>query len=308
MAIQHTLTDIDTLQTLAYTYLGGATRWEEIADYNHLEYPYLLTDEDQLETLFAHGYVQITRGNYTNAVTLKAGWQFMTKTNLYINGLRKYYEVTEDTTIPAGASTWSIPCRSTVPGAFGDVVAGSICEAGANTLAESNISFISITNPESFTGGQDLNVLVTGDTIYIPGSSTEITYTNINKILDIVGGTDLMLAADGDVLFDDTSSDLKGVTGADNIKYAVASRIATELGDLIVHSEYGTALDEIIGTANIANKDQLATIAILQALSYEDRITDVDVASITIANQVANVTVTYRIVATDTVDSVTVLK
>ena len=46
MIIEHVLTDIDSLQSLALTYYGDAARGGEIADYNKLSYPYILQNKE----------------------------------------------------------------------------------------------------------------------------------------------------------------------------------------------------------------------------------------------------------------------
>ena len=77
--IQHILTRYDTLQSLALQYLNDATLWRTIADYNNLDYPYIVGGTTDLEDFYSSGYVTVVRNNYTNSAVIQAGWLFKTE-------------------------------------------------------------------------------------------------------------------------------------------------------------------------------------------------------------------------------------
>jgi phage baseplate assembly protein W len=299
MAIEHTLLDMDTLPSLALQYLGDATRWKEIADYNRLEYPYLIQDKEALKGYFGSGYITLVRANYQSGTTIKQGWQFKTKANAATGNIIKTFEVIEDTLIPAGSPIGYIPLRCTVPGSFGNVVPYMIVEVGDNTAKLSGISFLAIYNEQAFTGGKDLSLRATGDVIYIPTDASEVIPEDITKMIDRVGGTDLVLDAEGNIVFA-PGGDLASVVGVDNIAQAITSRIMTEVGDLTLHPEYGTEMQELIGSPNLLSREKLMEVAVLRALSQEDRVSDTTINTLTLEGTSVFIDISYKISVSDT--------
>src|SRR5690606_10447746 len=116
VAMEHTLTGADTLVTLAEKYLGSPNRWQEIAEFNQLGYPYLVeTKDDKKRLTHAHGYIYLERASSYTQATIKRGWRFSTAPSL-MGGQIKVYEVTEDTTIPAGETKAYVYVRAIVKG------------------------------------------------------------------------------------------------------------------------------------------------------------------------------------------------
>lgn len=304
MAVKHTITRFDSLQSLALKYLDDATLWKQIADYNKLDYPYIVSSEAELSELHSKGYVTVVRRSYTSDLTVPKGWQFETEPVPYSGNAIKYFEVIEDTTIPAGISTWDILCQCITPGTFGNVAEYTISRSSSTNAAASSIAFATVYNKAQFTGGKNYNVKVVGDTIYIPADSAAAAPEDIKKMLNIIGGTDLLLDTDGDIQFSG-AGDLASVTGADNIRYAVRDRIATDLGEYTLHPEYGTDMQDLIASANIANRTDLIELAILNSLNQEDRITDV---SVEVAEDEMALTakITYVATTSSTTDSISV--
>jgi len=306
MIVEHILTDIDSLQSLALTYLGDATRGGEIADYNKLNYPYILQDREELNDYFGSGYIAIVRSNSQTSTLIKKGWTFKTKSSLFTGNTTRVFGVIEDTLVPAGEQTYEIPLRCTVPGNFGNVMAGTVTEVGDDTLQLSDIQFLSITNELNFSGGKPIDVRVTGDTLYIPTDYSEVAPENIEKILDLIGGEDLVLDDYGNLVIED-GGDLASVHGSDNIRYAVISRLQTELGDLLHHPEYGTDFQELIGSPNIANREKLMEIAIYRSLVQESRITNVSVDNMTIDGTTINLNISYNVAINGMPDQITLV-
>ena len=160
---------------------------------------------------------------------------------------------------------------------------------------------MSVSNDLPFTNGTDSVVLASGDSIYIPTTSDEVLPEDTKKMLELIGGEDLVLEADGDIAIE-IGGDLASVSGANNIRYAVATRITTELGDLIVHPDYGTEFQDLIGSPNIANRVNLMEIAVLRALSLEDRIKDVVINDLTVDKTSVYLDISYSIALTGTAD------
>lgn len=280
MIIEHTLTDIDSLQSLALKYLGDATRSSEIADYNNLNYPYIVKSKEDTKNYFSQGYITVQRANYQTATIIRQGWSFKTKASVHTGNVSKIFVVTEDTPVAPGIQAANVPLRCTVPGFFGNVAEYTITDIGDDTAELSDIQFLSIYNTEKFVGGRPLDVLVTGDTIYIPVSDGTTPSEDISKLLDALGGEDIYLDTNGDLVIED--GDIGSIYGSSNIEYAINARLSTELGDILQHPDYGSGIQDLVGTANIANKERLIEIAIYRALSQEDRITDTTIKNLVV--------------------------
>jgi len=293
MIVEHRLTDIDSIQSLALRYLKDATRWGEIVDYNRLRYPYILRDKESLKSFFGSGYITITRINYQTAVTIKKGWTFKTKSGLMTGSTVRVFEVVEDTIVPAGVPQANIPMRCTVPGNFGNVMSYMITEVGDNTAQFSGIQFLEIYNEFKFSGGRTLDVKVTGDIIYIPTEYVGVAPEDVEKTLELIGGEDLLLDDLGNLVIEE-GGDLASVHGSDNINHAVTARLKTELGDLIQHPGYGTPYQELIGKPNLANRTKLMEIAVYRSLAQESRITDISIDHLAIDGTSVRLSISYK--------------
>lgn len=280
MAIEHIVTDADTIQSLAYTYFGDAKRWAEIADYNGLEYPYLVTSEEGRYALHASGYLTLTRELYSTSLTVYKGSIFATKVNS--QGVQRLYVAVEDTVIPAGAATGYIFVRCTVYGTFGNTIAHSIDQMyKVETSLGSSLSAVKIDNAVAFDSGTDATVKITGEPVYIPTADSESVQviTNVGSYLTLLGGEDIALAPDGD-LAEESMGDIGTFAGIDNIRQAVETRLSTERGSLPHHPEYGTRMHELVGMANAPYITKMMELDIHESLSYEDRIDGVSILSI----------------------------
>ena len=304
MIVEHVLTDVDSLQSLALKYLGDATHGEEIANYNRLSYPYIVKSKEDLHDFFGSGYITIVRANYQTAVVIKKGWTFKTRPSLLTRNTTRIFEVSEDTVIPAGVQKYSIPLRCTVPSSFGNVMEDTITEVGDNTAQLSGIQFLSIRNESKFSGGRPLDVLTVGDAIYIPTESSEVAPEDATVMLNIMSGEDIVLDVSGNLIIEN-GGDLASSYGYDNIKYAVTARLKTEFGDLLHHPEYGTNFQELIGKPNLANRENLMEIAIYRSLVQETRITEVSVDSLVVEGTSIFLDVSYKVAINGLRDRVT---
>jgi phage baseplate assembly protein W len=281
MAIEHVLTDVDSVHTLAVHYFNDATRWTDIVDYNGLEYPYIVTDPDDINDLSASGYIQLTRDVAMSDLTVYAGSTLGTKVNN--QGIQKIYAVTEDTVIKTGQTTGYVYVRCVVPGIFGNVIANDVTEiVSLQTSLGQYLGNVTITNLSPFDNGVDAKVLTTGQSIYIPitEDASITTVTNTDTFLNVLGGTDFSLDSDF-CLTDDGFGDIGVVVGLDNITQAVKHRLMTEAGSLSQNPEYGTRVAELIGSAQLPYINRLIEFDIKEALSYEDRVTNVVINSLT---------------------------
>lgn len=300
MAIEHTLTDADTIQGLAAKY--GIT-WAKIADYNGLEFPYTLTSDQAIETLYASGYLKVTRGLFSSALIVLKNSTFTTEVDA--QGIVKTYGVVEDTVIPAGAAVGYLYVRCINYGTFGNAIASAIVVAGkVNTNLGVYGGFTEIRNEFPIDNGTDAKVLVTGQTIYIPaetalGASEANMSIGTSDVLIAIGGEDISLSADGD-MEDDGYGDIGTKVGVDNIAQSVNHRLMTRRGSLPKHTSYGSNLHTLIGKAYLPYINKLVELDIVDTLNYDDRLGDITLNDISVTGTSVYVDLTVTVVGTST--------
>ncbi|MGF6354080.1 phage baseplate assembly protein W [Paenibacillus sp. 4624] len=282
--IEHVLNDADTIQGLSVLY---NVPWQQIADYNDLEYPYTMTSREAYYTLYADGYLLIRRQSAAQPLTLYAGSLFMT--DIDSQGIQKIYELVEDVTLAAGVAEGYLYVRSQLPGSFGNTIAGSIVLSGV-VRSSAEPGSLSITNLKPFTNGKDAKVRLTGQIVYINIGTELATAPN----LEAFGGTDLKMTSDGD-LSDDGTGDWGALTGIDNIKQAVSHRLVTRRGSLTQHPAYGSRLHELIGLAEAPYIRQLVELDIHETLGDEDRIDGVTVDSVIVQRTLMYISLTIGV-------------
>ncbi|WP_308722511.1 hypothetical protein [Paenibacillus polysaccharolyticus] len=282
--IEHVLNDADTIQGLSVLY---NVPWQQIADYNDLEYPYTMTSREAYYTLYADGYLLIRRQSAAQPLTLYAGSLFMT--DIDSQGIQKIYELVEDVTLATGVAEGYFYVRSQLPGSFGNTIAGSIVLYGV-VRSSAEPGSLSITNLEPFTNGKDAKVRLTGQIVYI-NIGTELATA---PDLEAFGGTDLKMTSDGD-LSDDGTGDWEVLTGIDNIKQAVSQRLVTRRGSLTQHPAYGSRLHELIGLAEAPYIRQLVELDIHETLGDEDRIDGVIVDSVIVQRTLMYISLTIGV-------------
>lgn len=277
--VEHIITGYDTLQSIALYYTGSASAWKTIADFNHLDYPYIVSEDTFSAKTKASGYLTVTKRVTDVPMIIKKGSLFSTLSKpAELNSLIKYYEVATDQSIPAGVSTADIWVIATSEGELGNVGQRAITQAVSSELQD---SLSAIFNNQAFTGGKIYNVKHIGDTLLIPTNldSSEIDkFSTTEEYLRELGGIDLALDAEGELTFD-TYGDLTDSVGLANIKQAITHRLTSEAGELPWHEEYGTYLSELVGKAQ-PYIPKLMELRILDALQYEDRIESASILSI----------------------------
>lgn len=296
MAIEHILTESDSLHSLAEQYLGDPNRWGEIVEYNGLSSPYIVQTAEEKNNNFGSGYVLVQRATATRAITIPKGWKIHTQPSL-IGGMVKTYVVTEQTTLPAGQSFGYIHVTCTVPGSFGNIPHNTVMEAGKE-FEEAGIRFVTMTNDSAFTGGRDTHVLTIGDSLFIPTSETQfLPPKSLREMGELIGDEDLGLFPEFGyqrATAEDNFGDIASVSGLENIIQAVNDRLMTEKGDLPLHPTYGTNLPSLIGTAMKPYTKKMVELEIYEALSYEDRIENVRITSLDIVQTTINVELRFN--------------
>lgn len=279
MPIEHIVKDYDTIYSLAEQYLGDPNRWYELVEYNTLDAPYLVTDKKAKEDIFGNGYVTVQRTNFSSQAIIKAGWTVKTKPYL-VGGQVKTFVVTEDTYVPAGFPVFQVHVRSVVPGQYGNVSPGMV-EVPGEEFIKNGIQITSMINTEQFTGGSDRKILASGDSIFIPiEEDAETTPEDIANMLEVLAGEDLDLSTG--FMEVDGFGDVKTVKGVDNVVQAINDRLSTETGELPLHPEYGLNISDLIGLPNLEQSQKLIQMEIYEALSYEDRISNVEILNVTV--------------------------
>ena len=211
------VTDGDSIETIAYRTTGDATQWQKLVVLNELEYPYIASGMEA----------------YTPAIeTGKAN---------------------DD--LSAGATT--VPVSGITPIAGEIIVLGNALEhatvagfsGGTVTLAEplttSHTAGTQVTRHE-----RTLSVLKPGDRIKIPRTASEKTPIVGSEDFDTrMYGTDEYLDRDGNQ--NASYGDTETVSGLDNLVMQLRHRLMTLPGELaaVGHPEYGSRLPLLIGNA-----------------------------------------------------------
>lgn len=290
MAVEHILTESDTLHSLAEQYLGDPNRWGEIVTYNGISAPYIVSTAEEKNNVFGNGFVRVQRTS-SRARTIPKGWTMTTQPSI-IGGSVKTFRVTEDTLLPAGQVFGYIHVTCTVPGSYGNIPNNTVMELGKE-FEQAGIRFATVTNEVAFTGGRDTHVLTIGDSLFIPTEDTQyLAPKSLREMSELIGDEDLALYPEvGYQRATDTDSygDIATVKGLENIIQAVNDRLMTEVGDLPLHPTYGTNLPSLIGTAMKPYTKKMVELEIYEALSYEDRIENVRITSLEIINTTVHV-------------------
>jgi hypothetical protein len=120
-------------------------------------------------------------------------------------------------------------------------------------------------------------VLKTGETLLLPilsEGSSELIFNNadVNQFMNMLG-TDILLDQNGIVSFNGyAESDLTTVTGIDNIRQAIYSRLITSINQLRTQPTYGNYAIDLTGEKYLISFVSRAKAAILLTLYNEPRI------------------------------------
>ncbi|WP_017814478.1 contractile injection system sheath initiator [Paenibacillus shenyangensis] len=290
--IEHVLNDADTIQGLSVLY---NVPWQDIAEYNNLEYPYTMTSRQAYFELYAGGYVRFMRTQADSELTIAAGSQF--KTEIDAQGIQKVYELTEDATLAAGTAEGYFYVRSMVPGSFGNTIAGSIIIVGEIKTNSIYSNPVTVTNPQPITSGKDARVRLTGQTIYIDDTN-QTTRQPSSSYIEELGGVDLVAAVDNDITYDG-AGDWGVVVGAENIQQAANHRLTTRRGSITQHPTYGSRLHELIGLAQAPYINKLIELDVIETLLDDERIDTVTVNAIEVDMTAIRVDISFTAAGTE---------
>jgi hypothetical protein len=288
MPVRHQIKDTDTLEYLSNYYLGAPERWQEIADYNNLIYPYLSKDPEDKYKVYASGFVRVTRETARQPLTIKKNWTVQTKRSV-LSATVKTFRIVNDVVIPAGDFEAYIQIRALLPGIQGNASEGTVTELGPD-FASNDVS-VTIRNDVAIKGGNEGFVRVSGEYVYIPDDTesfllsdydTRFSYDHLRYFY----GEDLKME-DDDLVLSVSNGDLATVGYTKNVEQAINRRFTSEPGDLLSDFSFGSNISGIIGDNGLPfeAKKRLIQLEILQVLSLEDRISEPVIESIVVVPQ-----------------------
>lgn len=288
--LEHRVTSVDTVQSLAQYYLGDAALWRDIVDFNNLDYPYISSDPNFVTATPASGTVTCVRSYPVNSLFVPKGTIFaVPPTEGYPS---RTYATLIDYTFAPGQPVGVIPIQCTVAGIWGDVSEGAISTI---VTTDPNLAqaFSGIANMDPISNGDTFNVRLIGDSILIPTDGTWDgieTYGDITHFYESQFGTDLSLGADGDLIFDGYGA-VGTVTGINNLAQACRDILITPRLSLVYHPDYGSILDQMVGRPGLPYAKQLIGQGIIETLVADDRVDHVNVLSINQAGTDLNVVI-----------------
>lgn len=276
---EHVVSAVDSLQSISAKYLGDASRWQEIADLNKLDYPYLSADPHFKKDVSASGVIVLERPYTAIPLVVPSGTLFAVPAS-DINP-SKTYRTTQDATFPIGISVAVADISCTSPGAWGNTSENTITTVVSND-STMKTTFSRITNELALVNGRSLSIRVIGESLLIPldGSwNGSDEYEDMQEYYARQYGSDMELGADGDIVFDVYGS-VSNVSGIQNLAQAVRDRQLTPKMSLVYHPEYGHTHDQIVlkGASDYIAK--MVALSIKETLSMDDRIASVSVVSV----------------------------
>lgn len=274
----------DTLENIwqQHPYLSS---WKVLAEFNHLEYPYLVSPDTDTEEP-ASGYVIFSTPQVaTEDIIIPIG----TLVGCTLDSHIYRYITQEEGKITAGQlESNPVLITATETGKEYNLPASTI-----NTIF--NNSNLTVTNPSSISGGYKLQVKKYGETLYIPiEGSSEVRETPVNFVnaygIDIYAGDNL--STEFGMLKKSTNHDLLLVAGLDNLKQALVRRVTTAQGSLLGHPEYGSQFYQYIGKAISYQIPELLKIETARCLKGDPRVKDVSDIEVTFYGEAAQITCT----------------
>jgi len=290
----------DTLQGIAYSQLGDPSKWQEIAIFNKLTYPYInetggsLGKQAEGEVLF---YVDAPVGV---AVTIRKGTIVTTIPKAtYGSGtlFSKKYMTKKDVVLAVSALNILADIYAMGYGEIGNVGEGEINTIMRDGPATGLNAAIKVRNQQAVTGGTTDKILSIGDMLLIPifsdGGVISSVWPQGMTALDMILGVDLYLGGEGtdkpkdsraityniydkDLSIEASNAlngfagmDLRKISGLSNLIQALKHRIVTSKGELPYHPEYRSLIPELIGKPGTSKRvEMIRTEAI--ATCYDD--------------------------------------
>lgn len=134
-------------------------------------------------------------------------------------------------------------------------------------------------------------VILTGAMILVPAPAPVATATTDPSA---VFGTDIKLDKGQ---LSTANGDFDVVSGRDNLKQALANRVETQRGDLLMHQNYGSLHPRLIGAVNGPTSGLLAAQYVRAAVQADPRVQSVLSATATITEDVTAIEVEVQPVA-----------
>jgi len=275
----------DTLESIwqQHAYLSS---WKVLAEFNHLEYPYIVSDNTDIEEP-ASGYVVFAyKSSSENDIAIPSGTLVGCTLDAHI-----YQYIIQEATFITYDQQISTPTfiTSTGTGKEYNLPTGTI-----NTIFDTTLnSLLTVTNPLPISGGFKLRVKRYGETIYIPTEgSNETRDTPINFInvygIDIYAGDNL--SGEYGLLRKNSTRDLLLIAGLDNLKQALIRRVTTPEGSLLGHPEYGSRFHQYIGKAISYQIPELLKVETSRCLKGDTRVKEVDDVQVNFYQDAAYIT------------------
>lgn len=282
MILTYIVRENDTLESIAEHFYHDRDKWQIIAEYNKLDYPYISSDPQNYQT-YASGTVVFSLPYVIqNPVVIPAGTQVTAPTlNTQIT---RYYIVTATVTINPGSLTATANVRCTMKGTIGNVGPNRITQIiGANPYG------LTVTNPTAITNGKELNIATTGSILSIPlDDNVTPPQQPITDYYAELCKTDIVLTPSGEFTVG-LDGDLLTVTGIDNLTQDLKIRLETAKGDYIVDTTFGTNLLNI-ATNNMPQRETLMELEIKEVILADPRVKDVTNVSVEITYPTAYIT------------------
>jgi phage baseplate assembly protein W len=258
--------------------------WKYLADYNDLEYPYIVASPEDKEQK-ATGQVEFTLIDNQQPYVIIPKFTIV---GFYDNAgnFISYYTLNEITLYPSDAS------KTTMVTALNSGKEYNINPNIINIINHPTLpQLVKVTNITPISGGFKNKVVSYGDIIYIPHSSNPqqkivISYEEMYGS-DIFAYTNL--SPDFGKIEISSDGDLKLVKGLANLEQALIRRIITGVYELPKHPDYGSNLKNMIGKAIAYNIPQMIGYEIIRTLKQDPRVTEVKDVKIQIIGEAANV-------------------
>lgn len=241
----------DTLPALAEKYLGSAEQATTLAQFNNLEYPFIVNNPGLVKNIYATGIITVTLLS-SPPYTVEVNQKFATTGGA--SQEIKVYVATSSVTFTATNQTATISVQAVIPGNYSNTL--------PNTVTNAYTTNLSVTNMLPIAGGKTLRVLVPGDSIYIPDSnntpSSQITSQLSLKQQDNIGGIDLYFTPDRGLQL--TSDDLASSENEITVAQDIAANISTPLGSDPDNPTFGTLIQASLGSAGENSLQRLAVL------------------------------------------------
>jgi len=258
--------------------------WKYLADYNDLEYPYIVASPEDKEQK-ATGQVEFTLIDNQQPYVIIPKFTIV---GFYDNAgnFISYYTLNEITLYPSDAS------KTTMVTALNSGKEYNVNPNAINIINHPTLpQLVKVTNITPISGGFKNKVVSYGDIIYIPHSSNPqqkivISYEEMYGS-DIFAYTNL--SPDFGKIEISSDGDLKLVKGLANLEQALIRRIITGVYELPKHPDYGSNLKNMIGKAIAYNIPQMIGYEIIRTLKQDPRVTEVKDVKIQIIGEAANV-------------------